>query len=261
VDRDLLRQGALLAGAAAQIVSAAAVGDAISEVAGEGESFAQPAPWAFGIWGPIYALAAAGAVDGVLAGRRDAVVPRRLGWPLALAYAGDTAWQLAVPRRRLGTAQVVLVGIAAAATVAQDRAAAVEHGPRGLRSRLPGARPAVTRRDRLLHSVPAGLLAGWTTAANGISLHDLVVTEERVPSRATRQATAAGVFAGLGTAAAARLRAIGGAATAGGTAYGAAVLWALSTAAVEQRRRAPAAAIAALAVTVPVARALAAGRR
>lgn len=108
---------------------------------------AQPAPWAFSIWGVIYLWLIAGLAFGVM---------RR---------ADDPDWRPARPAMALSLAVgVPWIAVANTAPVAATVMIAVMAG---------GAIMAVLRsgrHDPLWQAGPAGLYAGWLTAATGVAV-------------------------------------------------------------------------------------------
>lgn len=142
---------AALAGSCAAFVLVPTVGQRLSEGEGYGEgprSPLQPPGFAFGIWFPIFALAATDTVARLRDPRPDDEATR---WPLASAYAGNAVWALLAQTGRHRVTPVALTAAATSAAVAVRRLAGGGAG-RGTTSRT------------------AGLLLGWTTLASAINV-------------------------------------------------------------------------------------------
>ena len=80
-----------------------------------------PPPYAFAIWGPIFAASIANAVQQTLPAHRHAPVNQVGGWPLAGAYALNAAWALAAQPGRFVVTPLVLAGAVACAATAYRR--------------------------------------------------------------------------------------------------------------------------------------------
>jgi len=144
-----------LAGSCAAFVLVPTVGQRLSDGEGYGEgpqSPLQPPGFAFGIWFPIFALAATDTVARLRDPRPDDEPTR---WPLAAAYAGNTAWALLAQTGRHRATPVALTAAATSGAVAVRRLAGGGAGR--------GAGRGTT-------SWTAGLLLGWTTLASAINV-------------------------------------------------------------------------------------------
>lgn len=108
---------------------------------------AQPAPWAFSIWGVIYAWLIAGLAFGALKRADDPDWQAARG-PLALSLAVGVPW-IAVANRAPVAATAMILVMAAGAIWALVRAG---------------------RRDWGWQAGPLGLYAGWLTAASGVAI-------------------------------------------------------------------------------------------
>ncbi|EKE43542.1 hypothetical protein OCGS_2274 [Oceaniovalibus guishaninsula JLT2003] len=108
---------------------------------------AQPAGWAFSIWGLIYAWLVVSAIYGV-ARRRDDPAWADIRVPLAVSLAVGTIW-LGVAALSPIWATLLIWVMLIASLVAYIRAPAT---------------------DRLLLMAPLGLYAGWLTAASFVAL-------------------------------------------------------------------------------------------
>lgn len=153
---DLLRAVAVLVAAVAQVVGSplGAVLPGARSVADVSDTYATvitPAGYAFAIWGVVFLGCLAWAVYQVLPAQRGRAVHRRVGWPLAVAFAGNAAWELVFPQEGawLLVANVLVVVVVVAAATALGRLQALE--PQGL--------------DRLLPTAVSALLLGWVTIA------------------------------------------------------------------------------------------------
>ena len=116
-----------------------------------------PAGYAFAIWGPIFFLCLAYALYQALPSNREQPLLRRVGWASAGAFFGNGLWEIVVPLRQFVLAQALMVGVFICAGVAYLRLMRSERG-------------VVGTADRWLVVPPLGLLFGWITAANPVSL-------------------------------------------------------------------------------------------
>jgi hypothetical protein len=133
-------------------------GGAIARAASEGpDSPVSPAGYAFAIWGPIFFLCLAYALYQALPSNREQPLLRRVGWASAGAFFGNGLWEIVVPLRQFVLAQALLVGVFICAGVAYLPLMRSERG-------------VVGTADRWLVVPPLGLLFGWITAANPVSL-------------------------------------------------------------------------------------------
>lgn len=159
--RDGLRAAAVLVTAVAQVVGSpvgSAVADrSVGEVSALTESLITPAGYAFSIWAVIFAGALAWAVWQLLPAQRTRVVHRRTGWPLAAAFAANTAWEVLFPLLGVSVPvlPVVVIGIVVAATaLAWARLQAVP----------------TTGLERVLPTAVTGLLLGWVSVAAAVNV-------------------------------------------------------------------------------------------
>jgi hypothetical protein len=113
-----------------------------------------PPDYAFAVWGPIFAGSVASTIGQCLAGGREQSASRRAGWPLAGAYALNTAWSLAAQSDRFALTPALLPAAAALAATAHVR---LQGGP------APTGLAATT-------PVSTGLLLGWTALAGAVNL-------------------------------------------------------------------------------------------
>jgi hypothetical protein len=109
---------------------------------------AQPAGWAFGIWGPIYLWLLAHALFGLVR-RADAPAWDGARWPLAFSLVVGAAW-LPVAQTAPVAATVMIWAMLASALLALARTPA--------------------REDVWLLRAPVSLYAGWLTAASWVAL-------------------------------------------------------------------------------------------
>jgi len=157
--KDSTRVVAVVVAAVAQIVGSPlgtlVSGRSVGDVSDGARSLVTPAGYAFSIWGLVFLGSLAWAVYQALPAQRTRLVHRVTGWPLALAFAGNTVWEVVYP---LGgawqyVAQVLIFGITAAAAVGFARLQRTE-----VQHDLTGA-------ARVLPAATAGLLLGWVTVA------------------------------------------------------------------------------------------------
>lgn len=152
---DGVRVTAVAVTAVTQIVGSplgsAIAGRSVGAVSDDYPNLVTPAGYAFTIWGLIFAGCLAWAVYEALPAQRTREIHRRVGWPLAAAFAGNTVWEVIYP---LGgawqiAANVLIFAITAAAAVAFVRMQSLE----------------VDGLDRFLPRATAALLLGWVTVA------------------------------------------------------------------------------------------------
>jgi len=156
-DSDRLRSTAVAVTAVAQavvglgsqfVVDADSSTGAISDA---NRSPVTPAGYAFSIWGLVYLACLALAVYQALPAQRDREVHRRTGWWLVAAFTAATVWVPVFATRTLWLAQVVILVLLVALTVAARRS--VHSGP------------AEDRREQFAFRLPVTLYLGWVTLA------------------------------------------------------------------------------------------------
>ncbi len=210
------RQAANLATAAAQIALPLLAPRGVDEVTERlPRTPVRPVGPAFAIWGPIFAASAAYAGYQALPAVGGRRLHREIGWLTAAAFAGDGLWMIVVPRRRVDAGAGLVVGTAAAATVAYARLDAADR-----RGELTGA-------DRWLAGSTVGALAGWTTVASAISTADTLARHGVVRSERARSAVGGGLVAGASAWGAALTLRGRGLRRPHAAAYAAAVAWGL----------------------------------
>jgi hypothetical protein len=183
-----------------------------------------PPPWAFAIWGPIYAGLAINAVDRLLGERAAAPAHLATTWPVTVSQLLAGCWSRAFRAWGPGRVLPLIDVTAGSALLAQQRDAA--------------PLPTLSARDRWTVREPIGLYAGWLTVASVVGGADHLA--ER-----TRLDLATGPRPALLAAAAA---ASGASLTASGNAsigYPAAVVWGLATTALRTRSSRPSVALTA----------------
>ena len=149
----MARQAATVLGVLFQIGGGGLAGETVGRVSAENPTLVVPADYAFTVWGPIFALSLAYTVYQALPGQRQNPLLRRVGWFVAVAFAGNGLWQILFPAELFVASQVLLVGIVACAV------AAIVRLGRAHRERGRG------RAERWLVALPVGRFAGWVTAA------------------------------------------------------------------------------------------------
>lgn len=219
MDKDRLRQAAVVAGVVTGLVSGA-TGDYGS--AGESESLVLPADYAFTIWFPAYAGSLAYAWHQARPSRRRDRVLRRTGWPAALAFLTAGLWVRTDPVDALWLTEAVM-----AATMASAACALARLGPA----------VDADRAERWLVHAPIGLFAGWITLATVANMAEaLLANDIRELAGLGPQAWAVvALLAAGGIASGTTLR------TCASLAYPAAVVWGLVAAAAQQLPRSVAA--------------------
>lgn len=158
---DVVRAAVVLVAALAQVV-AGPVGAglpgarSVADVSDRYPTVITPAGYAFAVWGVIFALCLAWAVYQALPSQLGREVHRRAGWPLAVAFLANAAWQVVFPQdgRAVLVAQLLLVVVIASTALALGRLQDPE--PEGL--------------ARLLPAVASALLLGWVTIAGVVGV-------------------------------------------------------------------------------------------
>jgi hypothetical protein len=210
--RDLPRQVATVVGALFQVLAGAIV--PIAAIAKETPSLVGPADYAFAIWGPIFLLCLAYAAYQALPTNRANSLLRRVSWFFAGAFFLNGLWEVLVPLRQPVLLQAILAGIFACLAVAYLRLVRSDHG-------------VLSQADRWLVALPLGLLFGWITAANAVSLNDTLV-EVRLLGSGAGAAVVGACLLIVGSAVASAVIWVGRAGPLQSLlAYAGAVLWAL----------------------------------
>jgi hypothetical protein len=206
------RAAAVVVAAVVQILvggfgGAGAFGLSVGVVAQEFTTVVMPAPAAFSIWGPIYALILVLAVRQALPGQLTRPVNRATGWWLVASGVFNAGWIVVFSLSQVVLAQVVIVALLVTLAVVLARLTA--HAAAG---------PA----DRFLLHGPVALYAGWVSVATVVGA---ATTGAFLGADGTGTvATVLGTLVLLATGAIASGVA---ARAAGAVAYAAAVVWAL----------------------------------
>ena len=136
---------------------AVGLGTSMAVISAASQNPVTPAGYAFIIWTPIFLLSIAYGIWQFLPANRLSTLARRIGWPLAGAFAADALWQVVSQLTAsfgFGLVVIILLGLACALAALFLGRGAVEAG---LGARWI-ARPLT------------GLLAGWLTAASFANL-------------------------------------------------------------------------------------------
>jgi hypothetical protein len=214
VRRDVVRRVANVVGAVFQILVPIMTGPAIGRVSGANSTLVVPADYAFMIWSPIFLPCLAYAVYQALPANRGNPLLRRIGWFSALAFFSGGVWELLFPAREFVLAQIVLVGIFAAAVTAY---LLVQCG--------------ASRDDRVgrwLIAPAFGLLSGWVTAATFVGFATTFVASGVFSGGPGEAVVGALLLVVVGAIACAVIVAGRAGPVQGCLAYAAAVLWALA---------------------------------
>lgn len=233
---DVVRQWVTVMGAVSQAVLPAMILPRLRRDL-QPPNVAQPAPWAFVIWLPVYAAAAAHAARQARPALRTDPVLRDTGWPLAAAYLCIGGWAPLLQRQRYWAAQGALTGAALFAGTARMR---LDRTPE---NSIPTSLALST-----------GLLSGWGVAACGVNLASMVVGVGPVPTGRPATLTGAATALALGGLGATTLP--DRPTTLTQRTYALTLLWALAGLADGQRRTSASTAAAAVLATVPVVRRL-----
>jgi len=230
----------VLAGAAAQLAVPAVVRRVDPASLRRPNLDVQPVPATVAVWAPTMGLGALHAVAQARPGAAASPLGRRVGWPVAAAFASAGAWAPLVARGRWWPAQAAIASLAGFAALAAGRLSDAER------------EGGLDREARVLLAPSVAMLAGWGAAATGINLASILgAARERAQRPAALTAIAA-----LGAGGAGAVRAAGPRTLTART-LGATVLWALGGVAAGQRTRFPLGAATAVTAAGPVAAALA----
>jgi hypothetical protein len=127
------------------------LGMTMGQMSAASETPVTPAAYAFAIWAPIFLLAIVWGIWQALPAGRDSVAARRLGWPLAGAFACSNLWMLLAQATGNGWHLVVVILLFLACALAAFFMARSE--------------PPVGWPDAWVIAPLTGLLAGWVSAA------------------------------------------------------------------------------------------------
>ncbi|MGW0215068.1 hypothetical protein ACWDXH_11815 [Micromonospora chokoriensis] len=154
----------------------------LGALVGDGEQTARydtvitPPDYAFAVWAPIFAGCVASTVGQCLPQGRRHPLSRRVGWPLAGAYAVNAAWSVAAQTDRFAYTPYLLpvaAGLAATAHLRLQRT------------------PSTTKWSALT-PLSTGLLLGWTALASTVNVAAAKVASG-TPADAPRTVTASTV--------------------------------------------------------------------
>jgi hypothetical protein len=137
-----------LAGALAPLFG---IGMTMAEMSAGSETPVTPASYAFIIWSLLFALSIAWGIWQALPANRDSIPARRLGWPLAGAFAFSILWMVLSTLTGNGWHLVVVMLFVLACALTAFFVARAE--------------PRTTWADRWLILPLTGMLAGWVSAA------------------------------------------------------------------------------------------------
>ncbi len=115
-----------------------------------------PAGYAFAIWLPIFALAIAWGIWQSLPGGRDTALARRLGWPLAMAFAANILWMLLAQFTGMGWHLVIVILGGLVFAVIAFLMFVRDPGEGGI--------------GRMIAAPLTGLLAGWVSMASFVNV-------------------------------------------------------------------------------------------
>jgi hypothetical protein len=213
----------------AQWLVTAIVATRVQFAAGDGPpSPVQPAEYAFAIWFPIFVLGSVFGVWQALPANRESEVARRIGWPMAGAFASMAGWSIVVSLRLEWLSQILLLAGWALLVVAYLRIVAANW-----------MRPLSTR-ERWVVALPVAPFLGWVTAANAVSLHSQLVRYGGLPAVGNVSLAVGGALLVVALAAGLWLLRAGRTAPVQlWGAFGLTLIWALAAIVVEQRTAAP----------------------
>ena len=157
------RQVTVVIGAFFQVLAPVFVTASVSEVSGANRTLVVPANYAFVIWGPIFLLCFAYAAYQALPSNRDDLLLGQVGWWLGSAFLLNGVWEIVFPARLFLLSQGVFLVVFVCLFVAYRRLVLVS------RERALGGP------ERWLVALPLGLLFGWVTIANFVSVATTLV--------------------------------------------------------------------------------------
>ena len=127
------------------------IGHSMAEMSARSQTPVTPAGYAFSIWFVIFALGIAWGIWQVLPANREAPLARRLGWPLAAAFACSNLWMLLAAFTENGWHLVAILLLMVLASLTAFFIARRDSGPGAV--------------DRWLIRPFTGLMAGWVSIA------------------------------------------------------------------------------------------------
>ena len=157
------RQVTVVIGAFFQVLAPVFVTASVSEVSGANRTLVVPANYAFVIWGPIFLLCFAYAAYQALPSNRDDLLLGQVGWWLGSAFLLNGVWEIVFPARLFLLSEGVFLVVFVCLFVAYRRLVLVS------RERALGGP------ERWLVALPLGLLFGWVTIANFVSVATTLV--------------------------------------------------------------------------------------
>lgn len=243
---DRSRQVATCVAAAAQVLLPTLVGPRFDAYE-QPPQVIQPAPYTFAVWLPIFATSAACAGLQARSGARENDVMRRVGWPLAGAFAATGVWAPLVRTGRYWSAQTALAAIAGFTEVARQRLAAAP---------VTDTDPAL----RTAGTLTAGMLSAWGLTATGVNLAAMLAGEGVIRDRQRQLDVGSALLLALGAAGSVATTATRRSAPALSSVYGGTLLWGLTGVVVGNRHRSRRVVAAAGAAMVPVMAAVAAAQ-
>ncbi|RKK03233.1 hypothetical protein EBE87_05110 [Pseudoroseomonas wenyumeiae] len=137
------------------------IGMTMQEMSAGSETPITPSGYAFSIWGVIFTLAIAWGIWQALPAGRDSVAARRLGWPLAGAFACSNLWMLLSQLTGNGWHLVVVILALLACVLAAFFIARAEPGQGWV--------------DTWIIYPLTGLFAGWVSAATFVNIASAAV--------------------------------------------------------------------------------------
>ncbi|MCG7364233.1 hypothetical protein MHZ93_23535 [Roseomonas sp. ACRSG] len=132
------------------------IGMTMQEMSARSETPITPSGYAFSIWGVIFALAIAWGIWQALPAGRESVAARRLGWPLAGAFACSNLWMLLSQLTGNGWHLVVVIMVLLACVLTAFFIARAE--------------PRQGWVDAWIIHPLTGLFAGWVSAATFVNI-------------------------------------------------------------------------------------------
>jgi hypothetical protein len=147
---DLVRNVVVALLAIAQVLVAAASGDAVGAVAREYPSPLLAAGWAFAVWVPIYLGFLGYAAFQALPGQRARQVHRATGWWMAASAVFNIGWVLSFAAGWLPLAELMLIGLLACVALVFGRNCRM---------------PAESVAERVVARGTVALYAGWVSMA------------------------------------------------------------------------------------------------
>lgn len=158
------------------------IGHTQAEMSARSQTDVVPAGYAFSIWGLLFALSIAWGIWQVLpSGGKDSVVARRLGWPLAAAFAASILWMVLSQLTENGWHLVLVILIVLAASLTAFF----------INRRLTHSGAATGWAEQWIVRPLVGMLAGWVSVATFANIAGAALVSGAIEAEGTAGTVAA----------------------------------------------------------------------